>query len=83
MCPLQCSERSLRIKRHTDRVGQRDSTSEFGLDLPYSERLYVPFRERHSKRELTQKVQERERCPCLGRGWLSVPQHDDQSEFER
>ena len=40
MCLLQCSERSLRIKRHTERVRQRDSTSEFGLDLRYSERAY-------------------------------------------
>ena len=40
MCLLHCSERSLTIKRHTERVGQRDSTSEFGLDLRYSERAY-------------------------------------------
>ena len=38
MCLLQCSEWSLRIKRHTERVGQRDSTSEYGLDLRCSER---------------------------------------------
>ena len=29
------------------------------------------------------KVHECKRCPGLGRGWLPVPQHDDQSEFER
>ena len=40
MCLLQCSGRSLGTKRHTERVGQRDSTSEFGLDLWYSERAY-------------------------------------------
>ena len=37
MCLVQCSERSLRIKRHTERVGQWDSTSEMRLDFRYSE----------------------------------------------
>ena len=37
MCLLQCNKRSLKIKRHTERVGQRDSTSEFGLDFRYSD----------------------------------------------
>ena len=36
ICLLQCSERSLRIKRHIVRV----STSEFGLEIRYGERAY-------------------------------------------
>ena len=40
MCLLQCSERFLRFKRRTERVGQRDPTSGFKLDLRYRERAY-------------------------------------------
>ena len=35
-----CLNNFPRLKRRTERVGQRDPTSEFGLDFRYSERAY-------------------------------------------
>ena len=51
-CCCDCCEEkklSLRIKRCTERVGEGNPTSEFGLDLRYSERQHATFSARHSK----------------------------------